>query len=151
MKPARMFSEAPPSRAAVTISRTCRDSVEVNTFTSSGMTAPASVPQVMIEASFHHRVGSPPSCGISRYEATYVKAMETNEVSHTSVVRGVSKLKDADSLKRAEAMAQLIQYDTAEVTIMITRMTKIQTRSCVCTIGSATARRMNVISATPVT
>ena len=61
-----MFSDGPPSRDAVTISRTCRDSVEVKTFTSSGMIAPASVPQVMIDDSFHHMVVSPARSGISR-------------------------------------------------------------------------------------
>jgi hypothetical protein len=54
-----MFSDAPPSRDEVTTSRTCADSVEVKTFTSSGMIAPASVPQVMIVDSFHHSVPSP--------------------------------------------------------------------------------------------
>ena len=49
-----MPSEAPPSRAEVTTSFTCRDSVEVNTFTSSGITAPANVPQEIIDASFHY-------------------------------------------------------------------------------------------------
>ena len=53
MKPARMLSEAPPSRDEVTTSLTCADSVEVKTLTSSGMIAPASVPQVMIVESFH--------------------------------------------------------------------------------------------------
>ena len=31
------------------------------------------------------------------------------------------------------------------------RITKIQTSSCTCTVGSVTASRMKVISATPVT
>ena len=73
------------------------------------------------------------------------------EVSQTSVVSGVSKLKRSAFLKRAEATAALIQYDAAAVTIMITRMTKIQTRSCVCTSGVRTASRMKVMRATPVT
>ncbi len=60
------MSEAPPSREAVTTSRTCADSVEVKTLTTSGMMAPASVPQVMISESFHHRVVSPPRLGMSR-------------------------------------------------------------------------------------
>ena len=66
VRPARTLSDAPPSRDAVTISRTCPDSVEVKTFTNSGITAPASVPQVMMSDSFHHSVVSPPSRGISR-------------------------------------------------------------------------------------
>ncbi len=56
-----MFSDAPPSRDEITTSLTCADSVEVNTFTSSGMIAPASVPQVITVDSFHHSVPSPRS------------------------------------------------------------------------------------------
>ena len=63
-KPDRMPRDAPPSCAEITTSLTWRDSVEVKTLTSSGITAPASVPQEMIVASFHHWVGSPPSEGI---------------------------------------------------------------------------------------
>ena len=59
-----MPSEAPPSSAEATTSFTWRDSVEVKTFTSSGITAPASVPQEMMVASFHHCVVSPPSVGM---------------------------------------------------------------------------------------
>src|SRR6266850_7319215 len=66
-KPARMLSDAPPSLDAVTTSLTWLDSTEVNTLTSSGMIAPASVPQVMMVASFHQSVPSPRS-GISTYD-----------------------------------------------------------------------------------
>ena len=58
-----MLSDAPPSRDEVTTSRTWLDSVEVKIFTSSGMIAPASVPQVMTVESFHHSDGSPPMLG----------------------------------------------------------------------------------------
>ena len=92
-KPERMLSEAPPSREDVTISRTWRESIEVNTLTSSGMIAPASVPQVMMVDSFHHMVVSPPRFGISRFETTKVTATERIEVIHTSEVSGASKLK----------------------------------------------------------
>ena len=61
--PDRMLSDGPPSRDDVTTSRTCRDSVDVNTFTNYGMIAPASVPQVMTLDSFHQRLPSP-RCGI---------------------------------------------------------------------------------------
>src|SRR5512134_1098592 len=91
-----MLSDAPPSREAVTISRTCPEFVEVKILTSSGMIAPASVPQVMMVESFHHSV-PPPSAGIRRYDRRYVIAMETIEVSHTSEVSGCSKLNLADS------------------------------------------------------
>src|SRR5215469_14916928 len=87
-----MFSEAPPSRELVTISRTWRELVDVNTFTNSGISAPASVPQLITVASFHHNVSSPLRLGIIIELMTYVRAMERIEVSHTSVVRGASKL-----------------------------------------------------------
>src|SRR6476620_4307808 len=66
--PDRMFSDAPPSCDEVTTSLTCADSVDVNTFTNSGMMAPARVPQVITVDSFHQRLPSP-SAGISTYVA----------------------------------------------------------------------------------
>src|SRR4051812_507810 len=86
-----MFSDAPPCSLAVTTSRTCREEVEVKTFTNSGMMAPASVPHVMMEASLHHIVLSPPRFGMSRYDAAYVRTTETIDVSHTRLVSGFSK------------------------------------------------------------
>src|SRR5207253_5566303 len=91
MKPERMLSDAPPSRDAVTTSRTCRESVEVNTFTNSGMMAPAAVPQVMTNDNFHHSDGSPPMSGISIFESMNVRMIEMIEVSQTREVSGVSK------------------------------------------------------------
>jgi hypothetical protein len=58
-----MFKEAPPSRELLTISLTCRELVEVKTFTNSGMSAPARVPQLMTVASFHHSELSPARSG----------------------------------------------------------------------------------------
>ena len=77
--------------------------------------------------------------------------IDTMDVSQTSVVSGVSKLKLSESLNRADAIKALMPNDTAAVMIISTRIAKIHTSSCVCTIGFRTARRMNVISATPVT
>src|SRR5690349_18008177 len=90
--PDRMFSEAPPSRDEVTTSRTWADSVDVKTFTSSGMMAPASVPHVMTVDSFHHNVVSPagPRTGISSFDAAYVAPTEMIDVSQTSRVSGAS-------------------------------------------------------------
>ena len=65
-RPDRILSDAPPSREEVTTSRTCPDSVDVNTFTSSGISAPASVPQVITVDSFHHNEVSPPSSGMMK-------------------------------------------------------------------------------------
>src|SRR5437016_14190070 len=72
VRPERMLSEAPPSRDAVTTSRTWREWVEVKKVVTSGITAPANVPQVMIDASFHQSVGSPRS-EIKTYEVMYVQ------------------------------------------------------------------------------
>src|SRR5215469_880914 len=93
ISPARIFSEAPPSSDAVTTSSTCRDSVEVNTFTSSGIMAPARVPHEMIEASFHHNVVSlfGPREGMMSQEIRNVSPIEIIEVSQTSEVSGASK------------------------------------------------------------
>ena len=63
-----MLRDDPPSSDDVTTSSTWADSVEVKTLTSSGMIAPASVPQVMMVASFHQSVVSwaGPSEGMMR-------------------------------------------------------------------------------------
>src|SRR5688572_5041680 len=89
-RPDRMFSDAPPSRDELTTSRTCALSVDVKTFTNSGMIAPASVPQVMTVDSFHQSEPSP-SVGIMKYETTYVSTTDTIDVNHTSDVSGASK------------------------------------------------------------
>src|SRR5437762_10829593 len=84
VNPERILSDAPPSREALTTSSTCFELVDVKIFTSSGMIAPASVPHVIIDASFHH---TPPSRSCrSNADATYVIAMEMADVSQTSVV-----------------------------------------------------------------
>src|SRR5205807_3904697 len=88
--PDNILSEAPPSRDDVTTSRTCRDSVDVNTFTNSGMIAPASVPHVMTADSFHHSEPSP-SVGIIIFDTMNVSTTERIDVSHTRNVRGASK------------------------------------------------------------
>src|SRR5262249_20314360 len=54
--PERIVSEAPPSRVAVTISCTCLECELVNILVNSGMSTAASVPQLMIVASCHHRL-----------------------------------------------------------------------------------------------
>src|SRR5688572_12835111 len=104
--PDRMLSEGPPSRDDVTTSRVCRESVEVKIFTSSGMMAPASVPQLMIVDSFHHIDPSPRSL-MSAHETRYVSATETIEVSQTSWVSGASKFIVSALAYRALATASL--------------------------------------------
>src|SRR5512142_1758641 len=106
--PDRMFSDAPPSRDEVTTSFTWLDSTDVNTLTSSGMIAPASVPHVMTAESFHHSVPSP-SSGISRNEMRNVSATEMNEVSQTSEVSGASKFILSTSANRPRATDSLMK------------------------------------------
>src|SRR5580704_7005008 len=96
--PDKIFSDGPPSSEEVTTSRTCRECTEVKAFTNSGMIAPASVPQVITEESFHHSVVSPPRLGIIWLDTKYVAAMEMAEVSHTNEVSGASKFILAASL-----------------------------------------------------
>src|SRR6185437_8274677 len=77
-RPDRMLSDAPPSRDDVTTSFVCRESTEVNTFTSSGMIAPASVPHVITLDSFHHNDVSPPRSGIMKYD--FIDARTTDRI-----------------------------------------------------------------------
>jgi hypothetical protein len=90
VRPDSTLSDAPPSRDAVTTSATCPEVVEVNTLISSGMMAPARVPQLMMAESFHHSVPSPRSA-MSRFETTNVSPSEASEVIQTSQVSGASK------------------------------------------------------------
>src|SRR5678816_2252045 len=94
-KPERMFNDGPPSLEDVTTSLTWRDAVEVNTLTSSGISAPAIVPHEMMIASFHQSVSLPLSVGIVSFETTNVITTETTEVIQTSDVNGASKFMEA--------------------------------------------------------
>src|SRR5690349_14078556 len=108
-RPDRMLSDGPPSRDDVTTSRVCRDSVDVNTFTNSGMIAPASVPHVMTADSFHHNVVSPPSVGIIPFETMNVRTTDRIEVNQTRNVSGASKFILSAFSYRDFAMAPLIR------------------------------------------
>src|SRR5690242_15790933 len=104
-----MLSDAPPSRDDVTTSATCRDCIEVKTFTSSGMTAPARVPQVITRESLYQSEGSPPRSGITSQDTRKVSPIEITEVSHTRVVRGASKSILSAAAYRARANAALMK------------------------------------------
>src|SRR6476660_665119 len=103
-----MFNDAPPSRDEITTSFTWPDSVDVNTFTSSGMIAPASVPQVMTVDSFHHSVPSPRS-GTRNFFFNDTATTETNDVSQTSEVSGASKFILSTLRYRPLAIASLMK------------------------------------------
>src|SRR5581483_3539819 len=97
-KPERMFSEAPPCLEQLVTSRTCRELVLTNTLVNSGIKAPATVPQLIIIESTHHKSGrAAPSAPLkspsSNLLATNVTPIETAEVIHTRCVNGASKSK----------------------------------------------------------
>ena len=56
-KPDRMFSDAPPCLEQLVTSRTCRELVLTKILVNSGISAPATVPQLMMAESTHHRSG----------------------------------------------------------------------------------------------
>src|ERR1022692_2697742 len=96
-KPERMLSEAPPCFEQFVTSLTCRELVLTNTLVNSGIKAPATVPQLMMTESTHHRAGcGPPSVWKSPSRsllAQNVSRMDTSEVSQTRWVSGASKSK----------------------------------------------------------
>ena len=54
-KPDRMFSDAPPCLEQLVTSLTCRELVLTKILVNSGINAPATVPQLMMTESTHHR------------------------------------------------------------------------------------------------
>src|SRR6266446_6162031 len=56
-KPDRMLRDAPPCLEQLVTSRTWRELVLTNTFVNSGISAPATVPQLMMAESTHQRAG----------------------------------------------------------------------------------------------
>src|ERR1043165_8222026 len=104
-----MLSEAPPCSELVTTSFTWRLWVEVKTLTSSGMIAPAAVPQVMMSESFHHQESSPAKIGKRILDATNVRATEMTLVRTTRLVSGCSKFILAALAYLAFATASLMK------------------------------------------
>src|SRR5580700_177758 len=97
-KPDRMLSEAPPCLEQLVTSLTWRELVLTKTLVNSGMTAPATVPQLMMVDKTHQTPGwATPAPSLkspsSNLLATKVTAMDTAEVSQTRWVNGASKSK----------------------------------------------------------
>src|SRR5206468_2215755 len=97
-KPERMFNEAPPCLEQLVTSRTCLDLVLTKTFVNSGMSAPATVPQLMMQESTHHNAGwATPAASLKSPSisllAINVMPIETAEVIQTRCVSGASKSK----------------------------------------------------------
>src|SRR5438876_167090 len=119
-KPDRMFKEAPPCFEQFVTSRTCLEVVLTNTLVNSGISAPATVPQLMIIESTHHRF----ACGSSVASlkspsssllATNVTTIDTTDVIQTRWVRGASKSKSFRPPNLALLIASLMKYETSEV------------------------------------
>src|SRR6185503_9535752 len=86
-RPDRMLSEAPPWREQLVTSLTWRELVLTKTFVNSGMTAPATVPQLMMTERTHQRSPCTPAwCARRKYEARKVMPMDTAEVIQTRCV-----------------------------------------------------------------
>src|SRR5437660_6969982 len=87
-KPERIFSEAPPCFEQLVTSFTWADLVLTNILVNSGMSAPATVPQLMIPDNTHHNAGwATPLASTksprSSLLAMNVMAIDTAEVIHT--------------------------------------------------------------------
>src|SRR6476659_8166779 len=93
--PDRIVKDAPPSRDAVTISWTCLEWELVKTLVNSGMSTAARVPQLMMVASCHQRLGSdmPPTFRslISSQLMKYDVEMHRMDAIQISLVNGCSK------------------------------------------------------------
>src|SRR5215471_4150035 len=114
-RPERMVSDGPPSRAAVTISWTCLEWELVKILVNSGMSTAASVPQLMIVASCHQRLGrAVPATVRSLIRSQLMKydvLMHRIEAIQMSRVRGCSK---SNSLRPAYFFSEipwLTKYD----------------------------------------
>src|SRR3954466_10381593 len=91
--PDKMFNEAPPCLEQLVTSRTCLELVLTNTFVNSGISAPATVPQLMMTESTHHKSGvGVPAASLKSPRSTLlamkVTAIETSEVNQTRWVSG---------------------------------------------------------------
>src|SRR6185295_485627 len=111
--PERIVSDAPPSREAVTISWTCLLCELVKTLVNSGISTAASVPQLMIVANCHHRLGkaivvSPRTTDRSRISSQLMpNEVEIQRIEAIQIrrVSGSSKLNSLRPLYFASEMA----------------------------------------------
>src|SRR5208283_1693936 len=97
-KPDRMLSDAPPCLEQLVTSLTWRELVLTKILVNSGISAPATVPQLMMMDSTHHKFGcAAPALSLkspsSSLLAMNVTTMETAEVIQTRLVNGASKSK----------------------------------------------------------
>src|SRR6516225_4616814 len=131
--PERIVNDEPPSRDAVTISWTCLECELVKILVNSGMSTAASVPQLMIVASCHQRLGSgtPPTCRSLMSKPLIRNDVEMHRIEAIQMrrVKGASKLNSLTPRYNFSEMAWLTKYDTPDIKSMRKRMAKIQTIS----------------------
>src|SRR4051812_48052378 len=131
--PDRIVSDAPPSREAVTISFTCLEWELVKILVNSGMSTAASVPQLMMVASCHQRLGKfvPPTfrSAMSSQLMKYDVEMHRIDAIQMRRVKGSSKLNSFLPRYCPSEIAWLTKYDTPDMKSIRKRMAKIQTMS----------------------
>src|SRR5262249_23739411 len=137
----RIVSDEPPSREAVTISCTCLECELVKIFVNSGIRTAASVPQLMIIANSHHRLGS--ATGDCPWGVTEMSPMSSQLIKNEVVmhnpeaiqmrsVRGDSKLKSFRPRYFFSDHHWLRKYEMPDMQSIRNRMAKIQTISLAC-------------------
>src|SRR5947209_16948059 len=156
-----MVSEAPPSREAVTISWTCLEWELVKILVNSGMSTAARVPQLIMMASCHQRLGSGtlsigavPDC-LSMAKSPMSSQLMRNDVEMHRIdaiqmrrVNGCSKSNSRSPAYCFSEIAWLMKYDTPDMKSIRKRIAKIHTISFAWMSMLLTASMMNAIRAT---
>src|SRR5260221_400501 len=86
-KPDKMFSEAPPCLEQLVTSRTWRELVLTNTLVNSGITAPATVPQLMMTESTHQRAGCATPAASLKSPSNNLLAMKVTRMDTAEVIQ----------------------------------------------------------------
>src|SRR6184192_2972086 len=113
--PDRIVSDAPPSREAVTISCTCLECELVKILVNSGISTAASVPQLMMLASCHHRLAGSDLPSGSLIKSQLMKndvLIQRIEAIQISRVSGCSKLNSFSPAYCFSEIAWLMKYET---------------------------------------
>src|SRR6266446_2990178 len=86
-KPERMFSDAPPCLEQLVTSRTWREVVLTKTFVNSGINAPATVPQLIMTDSTHHRAGWGVPAASAKSPRSSLLAMKVTMIEIAQVIQ----------------------------------------------------------------
>src|SRR5258708_1398754 len=114
--PERIVSDAPPSRDAVTISWTCLECELGKILVNSGISTAGRVPQLMMVASCHQRLGCPADRSLmSSQLMPYDVVMHRMEAIQIRRVSGSSKLISLSPAYFFSEIAWLMKYDTPDM------------------------------------